>query len=178
MKATIKFKGLINVSGFHVDPGFKGHLIYSVYNAGPSAIHLERGMDMFLIWYADLDNASNNYVRTKEGHKTISPTLINNISGEILSLHDLSNEIKGLKDKVFRFLLIGGVLLSLFGLLMAPILKDRIVELLEGEWFVNSQETEINKSATSKVESAKQQSKDENSGPTNPPDETQNGAKK
>ena len=33
IKASIKFSGLVNISGFHVDPGFKGHLKFSVYNA-------------------------------------------------------------------------------------------------------------------------------------------------
>ena len=47
IKATTKFKGLINVSVFHVDPGYTGRLIFSVYNAGPSPIHLERGEPLF-----------------------------------------------------------------------------------------------------------------------------------
>src|ERR1700687_757053 len=34
LRVTYKFKGLINVSGFHVDPGFYGNLIYAVYNGG------------------------------------------------------------------------------------------------------------------------------------------------
>ena len=34
MKAKWKFRGLVNVSGFHVDPGFEGRLKFSVYNAG------------------------------------------------------------------------------------------------------------------------------------------------
>jgi dCTP deaminase len=36
MRTGIKFQGLINVSGFHVDPGYRGKLIYAVYNASPS----------------------------------------------------------------------------------------------------------------------------------------------
>src|SRR5438046_2720021 len=40
MRVSQKFKGLINVSGFHVDPGFSGKLLYSVYNAGPQPIFL------------------------------------------------------------------------------------------------------------------------------------------
>lgn len=36
MKAKIKFRGLINISGFHVDPGYCGQLTFSVYNAGPT----------------------------------------------------------------------------------------------------------------------------------------------
>lgn len=45
---------LVNVSGFHVDPGFKGKLVFSVYNAGASQISLEKGEPCFLIWFAEL----------------------------------------------------------------------------------------------------------------------------
>lgn len=55
IKAKHKLKGLINVSGFHVDPGFKGKLLFSVYNAGPSTITLEIDKPYFLIWFAYLD---------------------------------------------------------------------------------------------------------------------------
>src|SRR3954449_3542722 len=41
MKATYKMQGLINVSGFHVDPGWDGPLIFAVFNAGPSPVHLQ-----------------------------------------------------------------------------------------------------------------------------------------
>lgn len=54
IKAGEKFKGLVNVSGFHVDPGFSGKLLFSVYNAGPSIIMLEMGKPYFPIWFAEL----------------------------------------------------------------------------------------------------------------------------
>jgi len=54
IKAKIKLRGLVNVSGFHVDPGFKGKLVFSVYNAGSSQISLEKGEPCFLIWLAEL----------------------------------------------------------------------------------------------------------------------------
>ncbi len=38
MRTGVKFQGLINVSGFHVDPGYTGQLVYAVYNASPSSI--------------------------------------------------------------------------------------------------------------------------------------------
>lgn len=38
MKSEFKFRGLVNVSGFHVDPGFSGPLKFAVFNAGPSTI--------------------------------------------------------------------------------------------------------------------------------------------
>jgi dCTP deaminase len=43
IRAKTKFRGLVNVSGFHVDPGYRGQLTYSVFNAGPVPIHLKRG---------------------------------------------------------------------------------------------------------------------------------------
>jgi dCTP deaminase len=46
---------LVNVSGFHVDPGYHGQLTFAVFNAGPVPIHLKRGQPIFLIWYASLD---------------------------------------------------------------------------------------------------------------------------
>jgi dCTP deaminase len=38
MRFGVKRRSLINVSGFHVDPGFEGRLKFSVYNAGSSPI--------------------------------------------------------------------------------------------------------------------------------------------
>src|SRR5665213_2133616 len=61
MRTRLKFKGLINVSGFHVDPGFSGQLLYSVYNAGPQPIILTRGDPLFIIVYADLDRTTEHY---------------------------------------------------------------------------------------------------------------------
>jgi dCTP deaminase len=53
-----RLKGLVNVSGFHVDPGWNGPLIFAVFNAGPAAVHLQRGLPVFLLWIADLDESS------------------------------------------------------------------------------------------------------------------------
>lgn len=51
-----KWKGLINVSGFHVTPGFKGRLKFTVYNAGNKQIHLEYDEAYFMIWFAEFDS--------------------------------------------------------------------------------------------------------------------------
>jgi dCTP deaminase len=101
MKTTYKFRGLINVSGFHVDPGWKGHLIFSVYNAGPNAVCLSEGMPLFLIWYADLDGTSEKV--KKPGTKivaAISPDLVSNMSGEIFSPILLNRRINNLNEKL------------------------------------------------------------------------------
>lgn len=100
IKAKIKFRGLINVSGFHVDPGFRGNLIFAVYNAGPSPINLEQGMDMFLIWFANLDQTSAVIRHDDERQESITPDLIGNISREILSLQNLSKQLSRLDTKI------------------------------------------------------------------------------
>src|SRR5260370_2259763 len=54
VRYTIKRKGLINVSGFHVDPGYRGRLKFAVYNAGSKHIVLSCGQRVFLIWFSNL----------------------------------------------------------------------------------------------------------------------------
>ncbi len=93
IRARIKFRGLVNVSGFHVDPGFRGRLIFSVFNAGPVTVHLQQGQQIFLIWYASLDRVSEK-IKREPVQETIPLDLINSISGELQSLEGLSRRIK------------------------------------------------------------------------------------
>jgi dCTP deaminase len=53
-----KLRGLINVSGFHAEPGYEGRLLFSVFNAGPGEVHVARGDDWFMISFLDLDCAA------------------------------------------------------------------------------------------------------------------------
>ena len=58
MRTAFKFKGLVNISGFHVDPGYKGKLIFAVFNASPTTIQITGGEPLFKIWFASIDQAS------------------------------------------------------------------------------------------------------------------------
>jgi dCTP deaminase len=60
IKARFKANGLVNISGFHVDPGFSARLKFSVYNAGNNPIFLEYGKETFLIWFSDLDQPTRD----------------------------------------------------------------------------------------------------------------------
>jgi dCTP deaminase len=60
IKASKKLDGLVNISGFHVDPGYSGRLKFSVYNAGTQTIPLQFGKPAFLIWFCDLDQATED----------------------------------------------------------------------------------------------------------------------
>lgn len=100
MRSRVKFRGLVNVSGFHVDPGYEGKLIFAVFNAGPSPIHVARGDEWFLIWYADLDRFSREVKSSSEGIDQIRSDMINPIGGEIQSLEGLLNKIKETDEKL------------------------------------------------------------------------------
>ena len=93
VKATFKLKGLVNVSGFHVDPGWNGRLVFTVFNAGPSTIHLERRLPVFLLWIADLDRPSEKR-KGAPGHEGIPPAIIGNITGVVDSIYALEKRVE------------------------------------------------------------------------------------
>ncbi|WP_419943483.1 dCTP deaminase domain-containing protein [Candidatus Palauibacter sp.] len=99
IRAKIKFRGLINVSGFHVDPGYHGQLTFAVFNAGPVPVHLKRGQEIFLIWYASLDRETacrkDDPVR-----RGIDTELITGVAGELQSFASLDAKIKTLGDRI------------------------------------------------------------------------------
>ncbi|WP_353930182.1 hypothetical protein WJM97_18065 [Okeanomitos corallinicola TIOX110] len=102
---SIKFKfkshGLINVSGFHVDPGYCGKLIFAVYNAGPLHLHVARGERIFTIWYADLDQEDEKS-RNKNDYDSI-PTDLMNSPDLVSSLPYLKTRLDELEKKVENY---------------------------------------------------------------------------
>ena len=99
IRAKVKSRGLVNVSGFHADPGYHGRLIFAVFNAGPASIHLARGEECFLIWFANLDHQSA-YVKSGAGHQGIPSDLINPIAGEVQSFAGLLGKIKNTEKEL------------------------------------------------------------------------------
>jgi dCTP deaminase len=100
IKFSQKIKGLINVSGFHVDPGFKGKIIFSVYNAGPATIVLDKGKPYFMIWFSQLTSHSEPYHGKHNGQNSISGEHISDLNGELASPNALLTQIKELNSKV------------------------------------------------------------------------------
>ena len=99
MRAKVKFRGLINVSGFHVDPGYCGQLTFAVFNAGPVLIHLKQGQRLFLIWYASLDQASEKK-NAVEATRGIDLSMIAGISAELQSFAGLAAKIRAVGERV------------------------------------------------------------------------------
>jgi dCTP deaminase len=93
----MKFQGLINVSGFHVDPGYNGKLVYAVYNASPSPIQICENDKVFKIWFCDIDRVSEQFYRGASLND-ISNDIIKGMSKEIFSLQSVANKIRDLEN--------------------------------------------------------------------------------
>lgn len=103
LKFGFKFRGLINVSGFHVDPGFKGKLKFSVYNAGSNSIILDRKNPYFVLWISELTSeldADEEYNGSHQGQSNITADDIMKIKGEIASPNNLLEKIKALETSI------------------------------------------------------------------------------
>ena len=91
MRTAKKWEGLVNISGFHVDPGFSGRLKFSVFNAGSQPVHLEYGEETFLIWFADFDQAVEDPYDGGNNHQNhITPSdykLLDDETHSAASLH-------------------------------------------------------------------------------------------
>lgn len=110
IKAKQKLKGLVNVSGFHVDPGFHGKILFSVYNAGSSTITLETDKPYFLIWFSDLntsatgDGVYNAKSNDHQGQNGIPSEYIDALKGgELASPSVLMEKIKELEHSLTRY---------------------------------------------------------------------------
>jgi dCTP deaminase len=147
---SVRFKykkmGLVNISGFHVDPGYKGKLIFSVYNAGPDDIIMKKGTPVFMIFFLTLTqdlselekdirnddedyipeslkeviNGKNNYFTDKDGFKSIPLELISMIQGSSVSLAKNNNRIEKLESSIKIYgSIAGGIIIALIGTLFA-----------------------------------------------------------
>jgi dCTP deaminase len=136
IRARTKFRGLVNVSGFHVDPGYRGQLTFAVFNASPVPIHLKRGQPIFLIWYASLD-CETTFKKDGTVHKGIDPEVVTAIAGELQSFASLSKKIKdvdkSLGDRVHAvekeqtyYRVVGAIALALVVALAVSWLKDSL----------------------------------------------------
>lgn len=101
IKAKKKFKGLINVSGFHVDPGWQGRLIFSVFNAGPNNITLARGEPLFLIWYSDLDRTTDDFKKNTKQDE-LPTKILDHINSEVYSPVVVKEKIAELEKQVLN----------------------------------------------------------------------------
>lgn len=136
IRAGVKFQGLINVSGFHVDPGFRGRLKFAVYNAGSKNIVLDQEQRVFMIWFSDLDReTAKGYGGQRAGQNEITSQDVMRIHGEVASPAELKKQIADLRaeydrrrisveksEAILRWL-VGALFLFIIGLPLKPALE-------------------------------------------------------
>lgn len=102
LRSKIKFRGLVNVSGFHVDPGFHGQLTFSVFNAGPRPITLRQGDQAFHMWFADLSDNEEHPKDMSQPQAGIDSNMLNEIAGDVFSIKGLAAKMNNSEEKIIE----------------------------------------------------------------------------
>lgn len=104
IRASIKFLGLVNVSGFQVNPGFGGNLVFAVFNAGPKFVNLRQSDEIFSLWISDIDSETKEDFeangKVPNNLDKITSDMINGIAGNALTAYQLSEKIDDLKKEL------------------------------------------------------------------------------
>lgn len=131
-----KVRGLVNISGFHVDAGYSGRLIFTVFNAGATSLTLRQGERLFRMWLMDFDgHPSENQTSFRE----IPKEWANNLRGAYPSAFALATQVRDLELAVHElktgrrqyiiYLLIFAVfLIPLLAGVYANIISDIIIK--------------------------------------------------
>jgi dCTP deaminase len=126
MKTGLKGRGLVNVSGFHVDPGYSAPLRFAVFNAGPSPICVKQGEDSFLIWYANLDRDDSNYTKKESNNrvyrKGISTGDVSSLSGPVKTISVLAKKVDDLERTQMWMKIFIGVLSVLGSIVLGVVI--------------------------------------------------------
>ena len=135
IQTDVKFKGLVNISGFHVDPGSDGKITFAVFNAGPSPVHLRQGDSIFRLWIADLD-ATDHHPNDRPLPPNIATTAVNSISSPLESLQGLAKKVEKLDNKINQFRLVALAVGSL--LAIALLLANYAYMLGKDAWLTTA----------------------------------------
>lgn len=119
IKFSIKAQGLINISGFHVDPGFEGTIVFSVFNAGPSDVVLKYEDPVFIIFFCKLEREAKPYSGSMQGQRRLPTNLVTSLKGTSASLTDVDKRVRRLET-------IGWVILAFLIPLVATIIALQV----------------------------------------------------
>ena len=107
VRSKYKLEGIVNISGFHVDPTFKGVLRFGVQNAGPADILLKLYEPTFTIFFAALTSNeigggrdTEEDVHFKQGLRGIRLEDVQLLGGRNFTLSTLQKEVDRLRTLV------------------------------------------------------------------------------
>jgi dCTP deaminase len=97
IRLTFKQKGLVNISGFHVDPGFHGRLMFAVFNSGPNDVPLRYNERVFMIMFSELTEWAKVKESAWHGMETIPIETMFGLRGTSISVRNLDERVKRLE---------------------------------------------------------------------------------
>jgi len=107
IRLTHKQKGLVNISGFHADPGFYGRLMFAVFNAGPNYVPLRYKERVFMIMFNELAQGESKVKKTRwSGMENIPVETLSGLRGTSVSVRNLDERIRRL-EILFPILITG-----------------------------------------------------------------------
>jgi len=119
MKFGFTQYGLINVSGFHVDPGFVGKIHFAVYHAGPTAITLRRLDQVFMLFLASITDTAKKYEGKRQHQDNVPTGTVVALKGPPVSLKSLDSRLTRLESSVRLLIALGvGVIAAVVGALL------------------------------------------------------------
>lgn len=121
IRSTYKFQGLINISGFHVDPTYSGYLIFAVQNVGPNDIRLKYKDRVFMIMFAELKNVYDGNDR-KKGYDEIQLDQMAKLGGPSVTLTQLQNRVENLSLSLKIY---GGIAIAILVAVVALFFSHR-----------------------------------------------------
>ncbi len=109
LRSTFKMQGLVNISGFHVDPTHQGTLLFAVQNVGPIDILLKYLEPTFTIFFAPVQGdigetrGDEKGVRFKPKLEGIPLHAVQNLGGGSVTISELRKEITDLRRILFIY---------------------------------------------------------------------------
>ncbi len=109
LRSSYKFQGLVNISGFHVDPTHVGTLLFAVQNVGPSDIRLKYQEPTFTIFFAEV-KGDIGLTRSEEPQTEFKPRLtgirlqhVQLLGGSSITISKLQKDIEQLRFIMFVY---------------------------------------------------------------------------
>jgi dCTP deaminase len=110
LRNRFKLQGLVNISGFHVDPTFQGRLVFAVNNVGPNDIRLRYRERTFTIAFARVEG---DVGKSREPFGNRLPLeYVQSLGGSSITLTRLQKDIDELRTRVLIYAPIGVALLT------------------------------------------------------------------
>lgn len=118
VRTQFKLQGLINISGFHVDPTFKGTLQFAVQNLSSNDIRLKYKEPTFTIFFSQLCEGDIGEARRRDG-EGISLRHVQMFGGNSVTIASLHKEVDHLRTVI-----------TVYGGIAAAALVALVVKLL------------------------------------------------